>query len=100
MELKGAPELTGSRGVPGAGGLPALVVTGSPPLRWLRSFSSRRHLARLLLNHTCKHQKLFVIKDDTTNIKVSNSLVCGRFCEMLQQVFPTLLHQPHLLIIP
>lgn len=47
IELK--PELMGLRDE-GAGGLTATCSTAR---RWLRSFSSRRHFARRLLNHTC-----------------------------------------------
>jgi len=32
---------------------PLPTLESGPPRRWLRSFSSRRHLARRLLNHTC-----------------------------------------------
>lgn len=50
--------------LPAAGGLTedtggTLSTTFAPPLPrlWLRSFSSRLHFARLLLNHTWKEKK-------------------------------------------
>lgn len=66
------PALSGILGVAGvaAGGAEFALPLPPPPapllappttwstaaLLWLRSFSSRRHLARRLLNHTCEHR--------------------------------------------
>ena len=62
--LKGSLETGPGVGAgPGVPGLPSIeeelvVVLGSPPVLpgrfWVRSFSSRLHLARRLENHTCK----------------------------------------------
>ena len=61
--LKGSLETGPGVGAgPGVPGLPSMeeelvVVLGSPPVEpgrfWVRSFSSRRHLARRFENHTC-----------------------------------------------
>lgn len=53
MELN--PELMGRRPADAGG----LTVTCSTARLWFLNFSSRRHLARLLLNQTCKANKKF-----------------------------------------
>lgn len=67
MELK--PELMGRR-PDGAGGLTATCSTAR---RWLRSFSSRRHFARRLLNHTCTtHKTIYKLVSLTERILIYN----------------------------
>ena len=51
--------------------LAALLLPESGPRRWLRNFSSRRHLARRLLNHT-----FFMGREKA--IKTIYSLSCPR----------------------
>ena len=54
------PELMGKRPAAAAAAAAAAAeltpFTDSGARRWLRNFSSRRHLARRLLNHTCNSQ--------------------------------------------